>query len=101
MTKAELIAELAEANPHLSTKDMDLIVSGIFSQISAALARGDRVELRSFGAFTVRPRVARMARNPKTGEKVPVDRHVVPFFKAGKELRARVDRSPLPGAKRS
>jgi integration host factor subunit beta len=92
MTKAELIAELTEAYPHLVLKDLDGIVNAIFNQISTALARGDRVELRSFGVFTVRPRLARIARNPRTGEKVPMDQHVVPFFRAGKDLRTRVNR---------
>jgi integration host factor subunit beta len=101
MRKSELIAALTQANPHVAARDADLIVSGIFNQISAALARGDRVELRSFGVFTVRPRVAYVARNPKTEEKVPVDRRVVPFFKAGKDLRTRVKRGPILDAKRS
>jgi integration host factor subunit beta len=99
MTKSELIAALAEANPHLTAKDMETILSTIFDQISMALAQGDRVELRSFGAFTVRQRAARTARNPRTGEDVPVEKKVVPFFKAGKILRARVDRGPVPSAR--
>ena len=92
MTKSELIAELANANPHLRGSDVELIVSTIFEQITAALARGDRVELRGFGAFTVKRREARTGRNPRTGETVPVDEKAVPFFKAGKELRQRVNR---------
>ena len=92
MTKSELIAELANANPHLRGSDVELIVSTIFEQITAALARGDRVELRGFGAFTVKRREARSGRNPRTGESVPVDEKAVPFFKAGKELRQRVNR---------
>jgi len=95
MTKAELIASLTKAYPHLVPKEVDLIVTVIFNQIGAALARGDRVELRRFGAFTVRSRKARMALNPKTRENVPVDRHLVPFFKAGKELHGRVDPGPV------
>ncbi|ACI52929.1 integration host factor, beta subunit [Gluconacetobacter diazotrophicus PA1 5] len=91
MTKSELIAELAAANPHLLSRDVELIVQTIFSEISAALARGDRVELRGFGAFTVKKRDARTGRNPRTGEMVAVDEKVVPFFKAGKELRERVN----------
>ncbi|MFW7266417.1 integration host factor subunit beta [Gluconacetobacter sp. Hr-1-5] len=91
MTKSELIAELAAANPHLLGRDVELIVQTIFSEISAALARGDRVELRGFGAFTVKKRDARTGRNPRTGEMVAVDEKVVPFFKAGKELRERVN----------
>ncbi len=92
MTKSELIATLAEANPHLTGKDVETIVATIFDQISQALARGERVELRGFGAFTVKQRQARTGRNPRTGEAVPVDEKVVPFFKAGKELRSRVNK---------
>jgi integration host factor subunit beta len=91
MTKSELIAELAASNPHLTGKDVELIVSTIFSEISAALARGERVELRGFGAFTVKHRNARTGRNPRTGAAVSVEEKSVPFFKAGKELRERVD----------
>jgi len=100
MTKSELIQELAAANPHLMSRDVDLIVSTIFDEITAALARGARVELRGFGAFTVKHRDARTGRNPRTGEAVPVNEKVVPFFKAGKELRERVDRgSKAPPAR--
>ncbi len=93
MTKSELIAELAAANPHLLGRDVELIVGTIFDEITAALSRGERVELRGFGAFTVKRRDARTGRNPRTGEAVPVDEKAVPFFKAGKELRERVNRS--------
>ena len=92
MTKSDLIAELASANPHLTRHDIELIVSTVFGEITAALARGDRVELRGFGAFTVKQRESRTGRNPRTGEAVAVDEKVVPFFKAGKELRERVNR---------
>src|SRR5581483_2095674 len=92
MTKSELIAELAAANPHLLSRDVELIVATIFNEITDALARGERVELRGFGAFTVKRRDARTGRNPRTGETVPVDEKAVPFFKAGKELRDRVNR---------
>ena len=91
MTKSELIAELSAANPHLLGRDVEVIVGTIFNEISAALSRGERVELRGFGAFTVKRRDARTGRNPRTGEAVPVDEKVVPFFKAGKELRERVN----------
>ncbi|GAB0119266.1 integration host factor subunit beta [Acidisoma sp. 7E03] len=94
MTKSELIAALAEANPHLTARDVETIVATIFDQISQALARNERVELRGFGAFTVKQRVARTGRNPRTGEAVAVDEKVVPFFKAGKELRNRVNKGP-------
>ncbi|MBN9561256.1 MAG: integration host factor subunit beta [Alphaproteobacteria bacterium] len=92
MTRSELIAELAAANPHLTGRDVELIVSTVFEEITGALARGERVELRGFGAFTVKRRNARTGRNPRTGEAVPVDEKAVPFFKAGKELRERVNR---------
>jgi integration host factor subunit beta len=91
MTKSELIAELASANPHLLSRDIELIVSTVFDEITAALARGARVELRGFGAFTVKQRDARTGRNPRTGEAVAVEQKMVPFFKAGKELRERVN----------
>ena len=91
MTKSELIAELSAANPHLLSRDVELIVATIFNEITAALSRGERVELRGFGAFTVKRRDARTGRNPRTGEAVPVDEKAVPFFKAGKELRERVN----------
>ena len=96
MTRSELIAELTSANPHLLSRDMELIVTTIFDEITAALARGDRVELRGFGAFTVKRRDARTGRNPRTGEAVPVHEKAVPFFKAGKELRERVNRGSKP-----
>jgi integration host factor subunit beta len=103
VTRSELIAELASANPHLRAADVEIIVGTIFEEISAALARGERVELRGFGAFTVKRRDARTGRNPRTGEAVPVDEKAVPFFKAGKELRERVNKgadnkSPSRGA---
>jgi integration host factor subunit beta len=98
MTKSELINELAAANPHLLGPDVETIVGTIFSEITAALARGHRVELRGFGAFTIKKREARTGRNPRTGAAVPVEEKVVPFFKAGKELRERVNR---PAASRN
>ena len=91
MTKSELIARLSEANPHLYQRDVERIVSTIFDEISAALARGDRVELRGFGAFSVKQRNARLGRNPRTGDAVAVERKAVPFFKTGKQLRDRLN----------
>ena len=91
MTKSELIQRLAERNPHLYHRDVELIVSAIFDEISAALARGDRVELRGFGAFSVKSRGARTGRNPRTGAAVQVDSKTVPFFKTGKQLRERLN----------
>lgn len=91
MTKSELIARLAEKNPHLFQRDVERIVTTIFDEIATALARGDRVELRGFGAFSVKTRDARQGRNPRTGEQVEVDGKVVPFFKTGKQLRERLN----------
>ncbi|MHA1108040.1 MAG: integration host factor subunit beta [Alphaproteobacteria bacterium] len=91
MTKSELIQRLAERNPHLYQRDVERIVSTIFDEISGALARGDRVELRGFGAFSVKNRDARAGRNPRTGETVHVARKSVPFFKVGKDLRLRLN----------
>ena len=92
MTKSELIAELSAANPHLLSRDVELIVATIFNEITAALARGERVELRGFGAFTVKRRDARTGRNPRTGDHVSVDQKSVPFFKTGKEMRERLNK---------
>ena len=91
MTRAELISELAASKPHLRQADAELIVAAIFDQITAALARGERVELRGFGAFTVKQRNARIGRNPRTGETVQVDEKTAPFFMAGKEKLRRLN----------
>ena len=91
MIKSELIAKLAEDNPHLYQRDVERVVSTIFDSISEALANGDRVELRGFGAFSVKKRDARVGRNPRTGESVPVEEKHVPFFKTGKLLRDRLN----------
>ncbi|HUS52718.1 MAG TPA: integration host factor subunit beta [Thermohalobaculum sp.] len=91
MIKSELIQQIAEDNPHLYQRDVERIVSTLFEEITAALARGDRVELRGFGAFSVKQRDPRLGRNPRTGEAVPVPEKSVPFFKAGKELRERMN----------
>jgi integration host factor subunit beta len=95
LTRSDLISELAASHPHLRVADVELIVATIFDQITGALARGERVELRGFGAFTVKQRNARLGRNPRTGKEVPVDEKTVPFFKAGKELRARLNRGGM------
>jgi len=91
MTKSELIAGIAAANPHLYHRDVERIVTTIFDEITTALSRGDRVELRGFGAFSVKERDSRMGRNPRTGEAVTVSAKYVPFFKTGKELRERLN----------
>ena len=91
MIKSELIQQIAEENPHLFQRDVERIVSTVFEEITAALARGDRVELRGFGAFSVKTRDAHTGRNPRTGDAVPVPEKTVPFFKAGKDLRERMN----------
>ena len=91
MTRSELIAQLAASNPHLRQGDIEAIVATIFGEITAALARGDRVELRGFGAFSTKSRQGRTGRNPRTGESVPVEPKSVPYFKPGKELRERIN----------
>jgi integration host factor subunit beta len=96
MLKSELILRLQAEHPHLKQREVEKIVDVIFDGISQALARGDRVELRGFGAFSVRKREARVGRNPRTGEPVAVEPKYVPFFKAGKELRARLNNGHDP-----
>ena len=91
MTKSELIQHIAEMNPHLYHRDVERIVSTIFEEISDALARGDRVELRGFGAFSVKKRQSRIGRNPRTGAAVQVAEKFIPFFKTGKQLRERLN----------
>ena len=91
MTKSELIQKLAERNPHLFLRDVEKIVDTVFSEITDALADGDRVELRGFGAFSVKHRDARVGRNPRTGETVQVAAKRLPFFKTGKALREKLN----------
>lgn len=91
MTKSELIARLAASYPHLYHRDVERIVTTVFEEVTVALARGDRVELRGFGAFSVKERGARTGRNPRTGESVEVDAKYVPYFKTGKQLRERLN----------
>jgi integration host factor subunit beta len=92
MIKSELVLKIAEANPHLYQRDVENIVNAILDEISFAMARGDRVELRGFGAFSVKVRPARLGRNPRTGAHVKVDEKVVPFFKTGKDMRVRLNK---------
>lgn len=99
MLRSELVAKLAAKYPHLQAQDLERVVAIILDEIADALARGDRVELRGFGAFSVRRRDARRGRNPRTGESVAVPAKAVPFFKAGKELRARVNNGVDPEAR--
>lgn len=91
MTKSELIARITQLNPHLYQSDAERIVSTVFDEITKALSAGKRVELRGFGVFSVRQRNARAGRNPRTGEKVSVEAKAVPFFKAGKKLKDRLN----------
>jgi len=92
MIKSELIQRIAGQNPHLYQRDIESIVNAVLGEITTALARGDRVELRGFGAFSVKHRPARAGRNPRTGAYVSVDQKSVPFFKTGKEMRERLNK---------
>lgn len=96
MIKSELIQRISTNNPHLYHRDVERIVNVIFDEIVEALARGDRVELRGFGAFTVKHRAARQGRNPRTGASVSVSEKFVPFFKTGKELRDKLNDAAVP-----
>ena len=91
MIRSELIQKIADENPHLYQRDVEHIVNAILEEIVAALSRGDRVELRGFGAFSVKNRPARIGRNPRTGEQVVVSEKYVPFFKTGKDMRERLN----------
>ena len=91
MTKSELITYLAEENPHLYQRDVERIVTTVFDEIALALSQGDRVELRGFGAFSVKSRGSRVGRNPRTGEAVQVGAKRVPYFKTGKQLREKLN----------
>jgi integration host factor subunit beta len=92
MIKSELVQKIAEDNPHLYQRDVERIVGTIFDEIISAMAAGNRVELRGFGAFSIKKRDARAGRNPRTGDQVKVDQKHVPFFKTGKLLRARLNK---------
>jgi len=91
MIRSELIQKIAEENSHLFQRDVERIVNTVFNEIIESMARGDRVELRGFGAFSVKHREARMGRNPRTGTAVAVEQKAVPFFKTGKLLRDRLN----------
>lgn len=91
MIKSELVQRLAERNPHLYQRDVEHIVNAVLDEVGNALMRGDRVELRGFGAFSVKNRPSRTGRNPRTGQKVAVTEKYVPFFKTGKEMRERLN----------
>ena len=93
MIKSELVEKLADENPHLFQRDIENIVNAILDEVGNAMARGDRVELRGFGAFSVKHRPARTGRNPRTGAHVSVEQKSVPFFKTGKEMRERLNKA--------
>lgn len=93
MIKSQLVAKLSAENPHLQRADVERVVSTVLDSIVGALERGGRVELRGFGAFSVRSRPARDGRNPRTGGQVAVRARWAPFFKSGKELRERLNAS--------
>jgi integration host factor subunit beta len=92
MIKSELIKRISEANPHLFHQDAEKIVNAMLDEIAGALSRGDRVEIRGFGAFSVRSRSARTGRNPRTGSPVQVKYKKLPFFRTGKDMRKRLNR---------
>ncbi len=96
MIKSELVARLAQRYSHLYHRDVERIVSTVLDEITKALAQGHRVELRGFGAFSVKVRPARMGRNPRTGEPVMVEEKRAPFFRTGKELRERLNAGDPP-----
>ncbi len=93
MIKSELVLRITERNPHLYQRDVENIVNAILGEIVKALSTGSRVELRGFGAFSSKRRESRTGRNPRTGEKVAVDEKRMPVFKAGKEMRLRLNKT--------
>ena len=93
MIKSELVQRIATQNPHLYQRDVENIVNAILGAVTGAMSRGDRVELRGFGAFSVKHRPARTGRNPRTGAHVSVEQKSVPFFKTGKEMRERLNKT--------
>jgi integration host factor subunit beta len=96
MLKSELVQRISRQNPHLYPRDIEKIVSAILDEVVEALRRGDRVELRDFGVFSAKLREARQGRNPKTGVAVAIAKKVMPYFKTGKEMRARLNRETVP-----
>jgi len=96
MIKSELVKRISSQNPHLYERDIEKIVNTILDEMVEALRRGDRVELRGFGAFSAKLRGARQGRNPRTGVVVQVAEKAIPYFKTGKEMRARLNRETVP-----
>ena len=91
MIKSELVQRIASQNPHLYQRDVENIINAILGEVTEAMSKGDRVELRGFGAFSVKRRDARIGRNPRTGDSVQVAEKHIPFFKTGKQLRDRLN----------
>ena len=91
MVRSELVEKVAELHPYLQRRDVERVVETIFGEIGNALARGARTEIRGFGSFAIKHREARTGRNPKTGATVDVSRKVIPFFRIGKHLHARLN----------
>lgn len=91
VNKSDLVEQLSQRMTNMSHKDVSLIIDTIFDSMTHSLAQGERIEIRGFGSFEIRTRVARMARNPKSGQRVHVDKRKVPFFRVGKELKKRVN----------
>ena len=98
MLKSELVKRISSQNPHLYDRDIEKVVNAILDEMVEALRRGDRVELRGFGTFSVKLREAHQGRNPRTGAAVAVGKKAVPLFKTGKEMRARLNRETVPSA---
>ena len=99
MTKSQLIAELAQCYPRFSHKEAEVMVNEVFKAMSEALGKGERIELRGFGSFSVKERAARQARNPQTGATISVAAKRLPFFKAAKKLRWRINGQASSGQK--
>ena len=91
MIRSELIQKIADENPHLYQRDVERIVNTIFEEVTSSMARGDRVELRGFGAFSIKQRSSRVGRNPRSGEVVNVAAKRLPYFKTGKQLREKLN----------
>jgi integration host factor subunit beta len=98
MLRSELVQRISRQNPHLYERDIEKVVSAILDEMVEALRRGDRIELRGFGAFSAKLRGARQGRNPRTGAAVAVAKKATPYFKTGKEMRARLNRETVPSA---
>jgi integration host factor subunit beta len=92
MIKSDLVWRIRAQNPHLRLRDVEKIVDAILDEIAATLSRGNRIELRGFGTFSVKVREARTGRNPRTGALVRVPKRATPHFKAGQEVRERLNR---------